>query len=286
MIIASLTTGCYRQKEEIQEKKEDVQVIEAVEQNVESETSTKTEKDENENLQENVESKETATTENEERNKNDKFTGAYDETKLSFVEMFEPAWYVLQNWENQYLTLMEPVKGDAYCIVINDKGVVLNEGITDSMYGDSYITEYEGETAIVNIYGIDEENLTYRAEVKDMNGNVIADLEETYVYNEEEEWYDMEEGKYPYLEGESCVGATENEKVRLELTDEGLRVININGDEIGFFQNEHPEYQPISQEHTNALYGEVRGNFLFVYQIAPVEGADYDSNKMWIYKIL
>lgn len=287
MIIAGLLTGCYQKKETEQDIREEVQVIETVQQNEESETtSTTLESEEKEGLQNNEDEKEEVTTVKEQRNKNDKFFGAYDETKLSFVEMFEPAWFVLQNWENQYLTLMEPVKGDAYCIVINDKGVVLNEGITDSMYGESYITEYEGETAIVNIYGIDEENHTYHAELKDMNGNVIVDLEENYVYNEEEEWYDIEEGKYPYLEGVSRVGATENEKVQLELTDEGLRVKDLNGNEIAFFQNEYPKYQPISQEHTNAMYGELIGDFLFVYQIAPIEGADYDNDKMWIYKIL
>ena len=284
-IIASLLAGCYQQKEDANTLKEKDTVIESVEQDLDTETISKEEISQNEEIQINGGIAEPQAIESEKKNRNDKFSGEYDESKLTFVEMFNPAWYVLQNWENQYLTLMEPVKGDAYCIVIDDKGTVLNEGITDSMYGDSYITEYEGETAIVNIYGIDEENLTYHAEVKDMNGNVIADLEEIYVYNEEEEWYDMEEGKYPYLEGENCVGATENEKARLELADDGLCVMDINGNEVGFFKNEYPDYQPKSQEHTNALYGQLRGDFLFVYQIVPVDGADYDNDKMWIYKI-
>lgn len=293
VVVAGLATGCNVQKETEESKNVnnniDQEIIQI--QNIEESDTEKAEAKELEESGKVLETKKEESAENlsgesKQKDKDDDFYGEYDDTKLSFVMKFKPAWHVLQNVDNKYLTLMEPVKGDAYCIVINEEGEVINEGITDSMYGDSYITEYEGKLAIVNIYDMDEESQKYHVEVRDMEGNVIADLEETYVYDEEEEWYDIDVEKYPYLEGESRIGVTENEKVLLEQEQDGVRIMSVSGQQLGYFKNAYPDYKPRREDKSNALYGELIGDFLFVYQIKPVEGAEYDEDIVWIYKIM
>lgn len=277
MAIAINLLGCNGSKNQIETismPKEKEQQMETSKNNIKvdlediQEKETTSEISEIGQSKEKVEEKKGSKTDNP--NEKDIYFDSYDETQLKFVTYTKPAWFLLQIVDDKYLTLMEPVKGDASCIIIDDEGQGICEGLTDSMYGETYISKYEGKTVAVVFY-MDEEG-TERIAVLDMEGNVLTDYEGSFEDNEE---------KFPYLKNEM-----ENKEISIEIKQDGVYVKNAAKDQIAFFKNAYPDYQPKREDEINSLYGEIRGNFLFVYQISPVDGEEWDEESMWIYKIL
>lgn len=217
---------------------------------------------------------------NEKNNENDVYSGEYDAEQLEYF--IDTEWFIYQVINDEYIALMYPAKGDLPVLFLDSKGNVIYEGLTDSDYGETYITEYNGNLAIIDYRTDDPESGIYTRSILDMNGNILEEenFESEYL------WYDEGYDEFP-LVGLNIESENSNQEITVENTEDGVFVYDSQGNQVACYQDANGDGTEISQnwQQEYPIYGEIRGNYLIITQIVAGNETSYEHEQNYIYKI-
>lgn len=217
-------------------------------------------------------------------NKNDVYSGEYDESKLEYLT--DTDWFVTQVIDDGCIVLQYPAKGDLPLLFINADGDIIYEGLTDSFYGESYITEYEGKPAIVDLRMEDFESNNFTRTLLDMKGNVIKEESLTL---EDDSWNEVLYDVFPYVDS-----AEPSERLSVENTEDGVYVYDAQGNQIACFLDANEEGAEVGDWYQEyPICGEIKGEYLIISQIVAAQQTEedeyaeeaYESIQTYIYKI-
>lgn len=218
-----------------------------------------------------------------------KHYGEYDEKYIKYVDNCNEM--CVCQFGADIISLVDKEKGDLPVYYYNKEGYRITEGVTDCLYGDSFIIDDNWQSKVIEVN--DNGDGTATVTVIDNNGQIIEKIVDEY----SDSFYEVSE---MYKEGLACyctkeitsqiVGEgvdfypddeTDNGRVQIVNSADGVRV-SINGEnEIAFFENRYPGVSVDSQLFS--LEGCLYGDFLVLCEYS---GDNFGDMNIYLYLLI
>lgn len=234
-----------------------------------------------------VETEENVSSEYTVKSDNTDHYGEYDENYIKYVDNCNEM--CVCQFGADIISLVDKEKGDLPVYYYNKDGYRIAEGITDSLYGDSFIIDDDWQSKIVEVN--DNGDGTAVVRIVDNNGQIIEETVEEY----SDSCYEISE---LYKAGLACycskeitsqiVGEsvdfypdteTDNGSVQLVNSADGVRVVTSEGNEIAFFANHYPDVTDIEGQ-SYSLEGCLYDDFIVLNEYS---GNNFGDMNIFIY---
>ncbi len=224
----------------------------------------------------------------EEKSDNTDHYGEYDENYVKYIDDCNEM--CVFQYGKDIISLVDTEKGDLPVYFYNNEGHFIGEGITDSLYGDSFIINRNGQAEIVSIS--DNGDGTANVITIDQNGQIISDTTQECSNGCYELSRNYQTDLVDYCSEKvvsSIVGpgvsyyhgdVLDNGNVKLINGTDGVRITK-EGNEIAFFENHYPEVTAVGSQ-SYSLEGCLYGDFIVLNEYS---GSDFGDMNIYLYLI-